>query len=209
MRHSLRHRSYVAETEGVTSNERLEFLGDSVLGLVVTDEIYSAYPDLPEGQLAKLRASVVNTDSLAEIGETLGLGEHILLGKGEASSGGGAKPSILADTVEAVIGAIYLDAGLEAARPIVLSWTQPKIESGAVAPGATDYKTLLQELCASLDKGTPEYKIVGSGPDHDRSFSATIVVEGVELGAGSGSSKKRAEQKAASIAIEALKTANN
>ncbi len=186
------------------SNERLEFLGDAVLGLAVTDHIHATYPDLPEGQLAKLRASVVNTTTLAEIAARLELGEHLRLGKGEHQSGGRDKESILADALEAVIGAVYVDGGWEEAREVVLDLLLDEISTGAERPGRQDYKTRLQELAAQRGFGAPVYEIEGSGPDHDKRFVAVTVIDGVPRGEGSGTSKKRAEQAAARAAWHEL-----
>ncbi len=191
------HRSYCAENVEATSNERLEFLGDAVLGLVVTDHIHASYPDLAEGHLAKLRASVVNTATLAEVAARLELGSILLLGKGEDQSGGRDKESILADSLEAVIGAVYLDGGWETAQQIVLRLLLEDILAGAERPGRQDYKTRLQELTAQLGLGSPGYRITGSGPDHDRRFEAVAIVDDNSMGEGSGTSKKRAEQAAA------------
>ncbi len=189
---------------GTQSNERLEFLGDSVLGLVVTDYIYTNYPDLAEGQLAKLRASVVNTSTLAELAANYGVGEHLRLGRGENQSGGRHKESILADACEALLGAIYIDGGFEVARDIVMGIALPAIVAAAERPGHKDYKTQLQELTARESMGTPVYEIDESGPDHDKTFVATTLVDGTVLGQGVGSSKKRAEQVAAQTAYEAV-----
>ncbi len=191
------HRSYCSEHENMTSNERLEFLGDAVLGLVVTDYIHATYPDLSEGELAKLRASVVNTATLAEVAARLDLGSILLLGKGEDQSGGRDKESILADSLEAVLGAIYLDSGWESTQDVVLALLLEDITVGAERPGRDDYKTRLQELTAELGLGSPAYQIEGSGPDHDRRFEAVAVVKGEAMGEGKGTSKKRAEQAAA------------
>lgn len=201
---ALTHRSYCAENENTTSNERLEFLGDAVLGVVVTDHIYSTYPKLAEGQLAKLRSSVVNTATLAELAAKNGLGPHLRLGRGENQSGGRQKESILADACEAVIGAIYVDAGYEAVTTVVLDIIGPSIVDAAAHPGQKDYKTQLQELTARESLGTPVYEIDETGPDHDKTFIATTLVEGTVLGQGSGTSKKRAEQVAAQTAYEAV-----
>ena len=198
------HRSYCAEHADTESNERLEFLGDAVLGLAVTDYIHATYPDLPEGQLAKLRASVVNTATLAQVGMRLNLGAQLRLGKGEHQSGGREKESILADALEAVIGAVYVDGGWEEAREIVLDLLLPEISSGAERPGRQDYKTRLQELAAQLGLGPPSYEIEGSGPDHDKRFSAVAMIDSIPRGEGSGTSKKRAEQAAARAAWHAL-----
>ncbi len=203
---ALTHRSYCAENPATASNERLEFLGDSVLGLVVTDYIYSSYDKLPEGQLAKLRASVVNTITLAELGRSLGVGDLLRLGKGEDQSGGRDKESILADALEAIFGAVYVDGGWMAAREVILELTLDAIAEAAEQPGRKDYKTQLQELTARLSLGTPVYEISGSGPDHDKRFTAITVVDGVARGHGAGTSKKRAEQVAARSAYAAVLT---
>ncbi len=203
---ALTHRSYCAENPATASNERLEFLGDSVLGLVVTDYIYTSYTKLPEGQLAKLRASVVNTITLAELGAYLGVGELLRLGKGEDQSGGREKESILADALEALFGAVYVDGGWVAARKVILELTHDAIVDAAEQPGRKDYKTQLQELTARLSLGTPVYQISGSGPDHDKRFTAVTVVDGVTRGHGDGTSKKRAEQVAARSAYAAVMT---
>lgn len=201
---ALTHRSYCAEHPSTTSNERLEFLGDSVLGLVVTNNIFRRYPDLPEGQLAKLRASVVNTVTLANLALDLGLGELLLLGKGEDLSGGREKESILADALEALLGAIYVDGGWQVAERIILDLTNDAILDAAQQPGRKDYKTQLQELTARLSLGSPVYEISGSGPDHDKRFTAITIIDGVPRGRGAGTSKKRAEQVAARSAYAAV-----
>jgi len=194
--HALTHRSYVAEHEGAQSNERLEFLGDSVLSVVVTDFIFRTYGDLPEGALAQLRASVVNAEVLAVVAEDLGIGDGLLLGKGEESSGGRTKRSILADAVEAVIGAVYVDDGLEAARAVVMELLGPLITENGVAPGATDFKTRLQEALAR--RGVrPAYEVHETGPDHAKLFTARVLVGAEVYGLGQGRSKKAAEQAAA------------
>jgi ribonuclease-3 len=203
---ALTHRSFCAENPATASNERLEFLGDSVLGLVVTDYIYSSYAKLPEGQLAKLRASVVNTVTLAELGLAIGVGDLLRLGKGEDQSGGRAKESILADALEALFGAVYVDGGWPAARKVILALTHDAIVEAAEKPGRKDYKTQLQELTARLSLGTPVYEISGSGPDHDKRFTAITIVDGVARGHGAGTSKKRAEQVAARSAYAAVLT---
>jgi ribonuclease-3 len=200
LRRALTHRSYAYENGGVPNNERLEFLGDSVLGLVVTDSLYAAHPDLPEGQLAKLRAAVVNMRALAEVARTLGLGEYVLLGRGEESTGGRDKASILADTTEAVIGAVYLSAGLPAATTFVHHLLDPLMESTAGLGAGLDWKTSLQELAAAGSLGVPEYRVTQEGPDHQKIFHAESVVGSELLGSGSGRSKKEAEQLAAEVA---------
>ncbi len=201
---ALTHRSYCAENLDVVSNERLEFLGDSVLGLVVTNHIYRRYPDLPEGQLAKLRASVVNTGSLARLAREIGLGPTLRLGKGEDQSGGRDKESILADSLEAVLGAVYVDAGWDAAAGVILGRMGEVIVEAAEEPGGRDFKTQLQELTARLALGTPIYEISGSGPDHDKRFTAITIVDGIPRGRGAGTSKKRAEQVAARSAYASM-----
>ena len=199
MQLALTHRSWCAEHEGAPSNERLEFLGDTVLGLVVTHELFSRFPDLPEGQLAKTRASVVSATTLAEVGDGLAVGEMLKLGKGEDASGGRAKASIIADSVEAIIGAVYLDGGIEPARALVLDLIAARMDVAARKPGLTDYKTRLQELAARGGHGPPVYVIAESGPDHEKQFHAMVSV-GELTGAGDGSSKKDAEQHAAEAA---------
>ncbi len=200
LRLALTHRSYCAETDESEPNERLEFLGDAVLGLAVTDYIHDHYPDLPEGQLAKLRASVVNTATLAEVSARIGMGPMLLLGKGEDQSGGRQKESILADAFEAVLGAVFLDAGWDRARVLVLDLLLDDIQIGAERPGRQDYKTRLQELAAARNLAAPTYQISGTGPDHDRRFDAVAMIDGIAYGAGNGTSKKRAEQVAAHAA---------
>jgi ribonuclease-3 len=197
---ALTHRSFAYENGGLPNNERLEFLGDSVLGLVVTDSLFGAHPDLAEGHLAKLRAAVVNMRALAEVARTLGLGEYILLGRGEESTGGRDKASILADTTEAVIAAVYLSAGLPAATTFVHHLLDPLMESSASLGAGLDWKTSLQELTSSGSLGAPEYLVTEEGPDHQKSFHAESRVGSEVMGSGSGSSKKEAEQMAAEVA---------
>ncbi|HEX8580681.1 MAG TPA: ribonuclease III [Acidimicrobiales bacterium] len=201
---ALTHRSWCAEHAGFASNERLEFLGDAVLGLVVTDYVFNAYPDLPEGELAKVRASVVSAAALADIAIALRLGEALLLGKGEAASGGREKPSILADAMEAVIGAVYLDGGWAAARQLVLDLLGERITEASAGPGGQDYKTRLQELAARRMEVVPRYRVDDDGPDHAKRFYATVQLAGQEWGTGEGRSKKQAEQAAARSAWERL-----
>ncbi|NNE75311.1 MAG: ribonuclease III [Acidimicrobiales bacterium] len=197
------HRSFCAENTGVESNERLEFLGDSVLGLIVTDELYRRYPDAPEGELAKARAALVNSPTLAELAAAVQIGDALRLGRGEDASGGRAKPSILADAMEAVIGAVYLDGGLDAARTFVLPALEPHMTATeADGPGANDFKTRLQERVAALGLEPPQYEIEAEGPDHDKRFHATVHIGGEQRGHGSGTSKKQAEQAAAEAAID-------
>ncbi len=195
---ALSHRSWCGEQEGgAPSNERLEFLGDAVLGLVVAEHTYHAYPEFPEGKLAKVRAAVVNAAVLAQIADELSLGEPLRLGRGEEASGGRTKASILADALEAVIGAVYLDAGWETARRLVLALMAERIVRAATEPHDFDHKSRLQEFTVHNGDGTPRYVVSGSGPDHDRQYAAEVFVGGVCRGAGTGSSKKDAEQAAA------------
>jgi ribonuclease-3 len=201
---SLAHRSWCAENPGIGSNERLEFLGDAVLGLVVTDHLYRTYPDMPEGELAKVRASVVNSAALAELAAELDIGDALLLGKGEDQSGGRQKPSILADAMEALIGAIYLDRGWSASETMIMRLLGERIESAAAGPGGQDYKTRLQELCARAFDQLPVYAVTDEGPDHAKVFHAVVHVRGQPEGEGRGRSKKQAEQAAARAAWEIL-----
>src|SRR4051795_6532663 len=198
------HRSYAYENGGLPTNERLEFLGDSVLGLVVTEELYRRHPDLPEGQLAKLRAAVVNARALAEVARALDIGRFLRLGRGEEASGGRDKSSILADAVEALIGAYYLDRGVEPARELVLRLFAGLLDEAAKLGAGLDWKTSLQELAAGRSLGVPEYDVTESGPDHAKSFEATAVVNGRRIGTGQGRSKKEAEQHAAERAWHEL-----
>jgi ribonuclease-3 len=197
---ALTHRSYAYENGGLPTNERLEFLGDSVLGLVVTDTLYRNHPDLPEGQLAKLRAAVVNMRALADVARTLGLGRFLRLGRGEEGTGGRDKSSILADTLEALIGAVYINRGLDEAFRVVHLLFDPLIVRSASLGAGLDWKTSLQELTASESLGVPEYHVEESGPDHAKSFTAIVRVGGEEYGSGFGRSKKEAEQQAAEAA---------
>lgn len=202
---ALAHRSWVAESPGEASNERLEFLGDAVLGLVVTDHIFRTYPELPEGELAKVRASVVSAAALAEVALELGLGPTLRLGKGEDASGGREKPSILADATEAVIGAVYLDGGWDAAAELILDLLGDRIADAAAGPGGQDYKTRLQELAARAYETLPTYDVVDEGPDHAKRFFAAVSVGARRFDGGEGRSKKQAEQAAARLAWEALR----
>jgi ribonuclease-3 len=202
---ALTHRSFAYEHGGLPTNERLEFLGDSVLGLVVTDSLFHRHPDLPEGQLAKLRAAVVNMRALADVGRGLQLGEFLRLGRGEEGTGGRDKSSILADTLEALIGAVYLDRGLNEASALVHRLFDPLIEASAGLGAGLDWKTSLQELTATVGIGVPEYAVTESGPDHEKMFQATARVGGADYGMGSGRSKKEAEQQAAEAAWTSLR----
>lgn len=202
---ALTHRSFAYENGGLPTNERLEFLGDSVLGVVITESLYLTHPDLSEGRLAKLRAAVVNARALADVARTLGLGEHIMLGRGEISTGGRDKSSILSDAVEALIGAIYLDLGFEAAAKVIHRLFDPLMAAAAGLGAGLDWKTSLQELSADLGLGVPEYLIDDSGPDHEKTFEARVRVGDGVYGHGTGRSKKEAEQQAAETAWNAIK----
>ena len=202
---ALTHRSFAYENGGLPTNERLEFLGDAVLGLVVTDTLYRGHPDLPEGQLAKLRAAVVNMRALADVAASIGLGSYVRLGRGEETTGGRAKSSILADTLEALLGAVYLDSGLEAAATLVHRLFDPLIVEAATLGAGLDWKTSLQELAAGSAVGVPEYVISESGPDHEKLFSAVVLVAGEACGEGSGRNKKQAEQQAAAAAWRTIR----
>ena len=201
---ALTHRSYAYEHGGLPTNERLEFLGDSVLGLVVTDSLYRTFPDLPEGQLAKLRAAVVNARTLAAIGRDLGVGPALRLGRGEETTGGRDKSSILADTVEALIGAVFVQHGIEVATRIVHRLVDVHVETSATLGAALDWKTSLQELTASLGLGVPLYVVTEDGPDHAKTFEARVALGDELLGFGEGRSKKAAEQAAAATAYGEL-----
>ncbi len=204
---ALTHRSYAYENGGLPTNERLEFLGDSVLGLVVTDTLYRKHPDLAEGQLAKLRAAVVQARALAEVARGLDLGAFVRLGRGEEGTGGRNKASILADTLEAVIGAVYLDQGLAAADALVHRLFDPVIERSSNLGAGLDWKTSLQELSAAEGLGVPEYVITETGPDHEKTFTAAARVGGETYGTGTGRSKKEAEQQAAENAWRSIRGA--
>jgi len=201
---ALTHRSYAFEQGVSTTNERLEFLGDAVLGLVITDLAYKAFPDLSEGELAKLRAATVNMTTLAELARELGVGEAVLLGKGEELSGGRSKASILADALEAVLGAVYVDQGLERASELIRRVFWPRMQAYVRGEGDRDYKTTLQELAAQDFGRIPEYRVAERGPDHQKEFTATVFLGGREYGQGAGRSKKEAEQHAAREAFRRL-----
>jgi ribonuclease III len=207
---ALTHRSYAYEHGGLPTNERLEFLGDAVLGLVVTDDLYRRHPDLAEGQLAKLRASIVNMRALAGVARLVGsessggLGSYVFLGRGEQSTGGSDKPSILADTLEAVIGATYEHGGMDAAAELVHRLFEPLLAGAGQPHNGLDWETFLQEGSAGRGFGPPEYTVEESGPDHAKLFVAAVWIGGQKLGEGAGSSKKEAEQHAAAKALAAL-----
>ena len=214
LRLALTHRSYAYEHGGLPTNERLEFLGDSVLGVIVTERLYRSHPELPEGQLAKLRASVVNMHALASVARELGpasdgdgaggLGVYLYLGRGEELTGGRGKASILADATEALIGAVYLAHGLEVTRTVVERLFDGLLRAAPLLGAGLDWKTSLQELTAAAELGVPEYRISEDGPDHLKTFTAVAVVGGRELGTGVGRTKKEAEQKAAQLAWRSL-----
>src|SRR4051795_13764756 len=204
---ALTHRSYAYENGGLPTNERLGFLGDSGLGVGITSALYDNPPGLPEGQLAKLRASVVNMHALADVARTLGpqgLGPHLLLGKGEETTGGRDKASILADPLEALLGAIYLQQGLDTAAKVIHRLFDPLMAESAGRGAALDWKTSLQELTAALGLGVPDYVIEDAGPDHAKTFTAWVVVAGERYGGAEGRSKKEAEQLAAAAAWRIL-----
>jgi len=201
------HRSWCAEHPGHASNERLEFLGDAVLGLVVTDHVYRTHEDLAEGDLTEIRKTVVSSVALAAVAEELRVGEHLLLGKGEELSGGRLKPSILADAMEAIIGAVYLVEGLPGATTLVMAILRERL-STAQFDGA-DHKSRLQELAAQRGLGPPRYDVQSSGPDHARTFHVTAMIDGTALGDGEGRSKKQAEQVAARAAVDSLTEAEH
>ena len=198
------HRSWCAENLDSDSNERLEFLGDSVLGLVVTNHIFDVYPTLSEGKLAKLRATVVSSVALAAAARELDLGAALQLGKGEEDSGGREKSSILADALEAVFGAVYLDGGWDPIDKLVIALLSEAIEGAADEPGTDDFKTRLQEFVAREHDSLPAYIVRGEGPDHEKHFFATVSIVGRTVGQGEGRSKKEAEQAAAGEAWKAL-----
>ena len=205
---ALTHRSYAYENGGLPTNERLEFLGDSVLGIVVTEALYRRHPDLPEGQLAKLRAAVVNMKALASVAQLHALGQWLRLGRGEETTGGRGKSSILADTLEALLGAVYLTHGLAGATDLIHRLFDDLLADSATRGAGLDWKTSLQELTAAELLGVPDYQVTESGPDHEKSFRATVVVRGRAWGTGEGRSKKEAEQHAAEVAWQAIHEAS-
>ncbi len=201
---ALSHRSWCAEHGGARSNERLEFLGDAVLGWVVADVVFRGHPTLTEGQLSDLRKAVVNASALAELATALGLGDDVRLGVGEARGGGRAKRNILADAFEAVLGAVYLDGGVHAVRPLIERLLTAPIAAGLAALGRIDFKTALQEEALRRLGTAPRYEIDESGPDHAKSFVATVWVGNRNFGTGAGQSKKEAQQAAAAVALAEL-----
>jgi ribonuclease-3 len=203
--HSLTHRSFAYEEGGLPTNERLEFLGDAVLGIVITDQLYREFPRQPEGDLAKMRAALVNMSVLADVAREIDLGSHVRLGKGEQMTGGADKPSILGDTLEAILGAIYLDRGIKRARAVILRLFLPRIRGKVEGGVMHDYKTALQELAAAEYSTLPEYILSESGPDHAKRFQAQVRLNGTLYGTGDGKSKKEAEQAAARMAVQRLR----
>lgn len=201
---ALTHRSYAYEHGGLKHNERLEFLGDSILGQAVTVMLYRENPDLDEGELAKRRASLVSSVALAEVAVLIGLGQHMLLGRGEELTGGREKASILADAVEALIGAAYLSEGADEATAMVLRLIAPLLADPDRFGASMDPKTSLQELSTRLGKGLPQYAVTDSGPDHSKRFHATVLLSGTPIAEGDGTSKKQAEMAAALLAWTTL-----
>ena len=204
---ALVHRSYAYENGAIPHNERLEFLGDAVLGVVITEHLYLRFPELPEGRLAKLRAAVVNAHALADVARSLEIGPLLRLGKGELATGGANKSSILADSFEAVLGALYLSAGRDAADAFVHTLFDPLVETANGLGAGLDWKTSLQELSAQLGQGSPEYLVTGDGPDHARMFTAHVRVGDRLFGHGQGRTKKQAEQQAAQTAFDEVREA--
>jgi ribonuclease III len=207
LKQALTHTSYINENPESTikDNQRMEFLGDSLLNFIVAEKLYNDLPDLPEGNLTEIRVSLVRQEKLAEKAMALNLGEYMILGKGEGLSGGRNKRNNLADTFEALIAAIFLDQGADAARSFVLKHLKNDIQAVKAGKVQPNYKALLQELTQAEFKLLPEYKVVNStGPDHDRSFSVSVSLGSVALAAGSGKSKKLAEIEAARVAFTRL-----
>ncbi|MGW9826791.1 ribonuclease III [Brevibacterium pityocampae] len=204
LRLALTHRSFAFENGGIPTNERLEFLGDAVLQLVATESLFLDNPDLPEGRLAKMRSAVVNTRALAAIGRGLGIGEFIFLGKGEELTGGRDKDSILADTVESLIGATYIGCGPEDAFALVHRLVDDMLRDAVQLGAGMDYKTTLQEAAADLALGPVSYALDSRGPDHARVFTATVLLGDTEWGSGEGTSKKNAEARAAEAAVRTI-----
>ena len=201
---ALTHRSFSYENGGTPTNERLEFLGDSVLGLLITEALFERYPDLDESKLSPLRSSVVNTKALATIARELALGQYLRIGKGEEATGGRDKNSLLADSLEALVGAIYIEHGYIATAKVVLRWCESAL-TAATAEGANlDSKTALQELASARGLNGPEYEITEFGPDHDKSFTALAILSGEKFSQGFGKSKREAEQIAAKLAYDAI-----
>lgn len=204
LRLALTHRSFANENGNLTNNERLEFLGDAVLGMCVAEELYRRFPDRAEQDISKMRAGVVNMYALADLARRIGLGEHILLGRGEKATGGDDKHSILADTTEALLGAIYLQHGFEVAKATVLRLFSAMIDDAPTESRGRDWKTLLQERIAAKKLPAPEYTVKTTGPDHDLTFYVDVLLDGVVKGSGTGGTKKEAEMQAAHQAHTAL-----
>lgn len=209
LRGALYHSSYANEhrNENIVSNERLEFLGDAVLGFVSAEFLYSRFPNAPEGELTRIRAALVREESLFEVAQALQLGEGLMLGKGEESGGGRQRPSILADCTEAVFAAVYLDGGMECARDLIHRVLLSKGDIEVAESRRRDYKTELQELVQRKPHQALRYELVGqSGPDHAKVFTVAVLLNGEPIGEGSGHSKKEAEQSSARVALEKLTT---
>lgn len=204
LRHALTHRSYAYENGGVPHNERLEFLGDAVLGIVVTDALFRNHPDVPESNLAKYRAAVVNAQTLADVARELEIGPFLLLGRGEQSTGGRDKTSILADAMEALLGVVYLECGPEVVSALIHRLLDVRMAQAALSGAGLDWKTSLQELGAHTGAGVPAYTVTSTGPDHAKHFEAEVSVGVGVTGRGSGTTKKHAEQRAAAAAYAAL-----
>ncbi len=204
LRRAMCHRSWVAESADTASNERLEFLGDAVLGWVIADIVYRNFSDQAEGALTDLRKSVVNATALAEVAAELHLGEHLLLGRGEDAAGGRLKVSILSDAMEAVLGAVYLDGGKEVAHDLIDRLFSARLEAAVATLDRLDYKSALQELVATRSMPAPEYSVRSTGPDHHKTFFAVAKIAKQVMGEGEGRSKKSAEQAAAAAAFNAI-----
>lgn len=204
LRLALTHRSFANENGTLPNNERLEFLGDSVLGLSVASQLYAQYPSRPESDISKMRSVIVSRYGLSDVAREIALGPHILLGKGETTTGGSDKDSILADTMEALFGALYLTHGFEPSRGVILRLFKEKIDNATSKGRHQDWKTVLQELCATLKAPMPVYVATSTGPDHDQTFTADATVHGVSFGRGVGHNKKLAEQQAAQLAVQEL-----
>jgi ribonuclease-3 len=202
---ALTHKSYANENKVPYHNERMEFLGDAVLGLVISENLMKLYPDSTEGDLSRLRAAVVSEPTLAAVSRKIGLGDYLLLGKGEDQTGGRNKDSLLADCLEALIAAVYLDAGKDAAESLIIRLFEEVIKKTSASGGSLDYKTELQERCQEQLKQLPEYRIVSeTGPDHQKQFEMEVWIKGQLAGRGIGKSKKEAEQRAAREALAML-----
>lgn len=210
LNNALVHKSYIKKDGNLSNNERLEFLGDSVLGFTVAEYLYRNYKNLPEGELTKVRSTVVCESCLFKIAVKIGLGEAIYMGKGEEQSEGRKRPSILSDAMEAVFAAIYLDGGIDEAKRVILSLLKEEIENAVSGRDAKDYKTVLQELVQKNNSFAPTYMLIKEeGPDHAKIFTSAVSLNGEILGQGAGKTKKEAEKEAAKIALEKLAKKNN